>query len=318
MDISSETEQARTYLKGKINKTPLLRFKSPFFLNHNEVYLKAENRQKKGSFKIRGIMYKLSRLSKKERQKGVIAFSAGNHALSLAYSCSIFKIPSMIVLPISINNSRLKKISSFNSRIYKSTNVINDYIRLKKELDLTPVHPFDDIHIITGHGTIGTEIMEQLPGVDIVFVPIGGGGLISGISSILKAKNNRIKIIGVEPEEACVVKRSLKNKEIFYLHNQKSIADCLLSPVAGNICLEIVREKVLKVITVSEEEIVKAMKIIWTSFGEIVEPSGAVSFAGFLKELSKYHRKKIVCVISGGNIEKKFFFNIINNDLREI
>lgn len=295
--------QANKNIENKINKTPLV--KSPYFENNN-IYYKPEILQKTNSFKIRGVLNKLHSLSATEKEKGLIAFSAGSHALSLAFVASQEKIPVTVVLPKATSQYKIKQIASFGANIILAENIKKKCQELKQKNNLTLIHPFDDPYIIAGQGTIGLEIMGELPLVDTVVVPIGGGGLIAGIAIALKSLKPQIKIIGVEPTGSCSMFNSIKFNKIEYISKSHSIADCLLSPSPGKITFNYVKKFVDEIILVSDEQIVESLKNIWHTSQLKTEPSGAISLAPILcNKMNIPNNSNIVCILSGANISKK-------------
>lgn len=266
---------AQKVLTGNIIRTPLLDGE----FNGLELYFKAENFQKTGSFKIRGVLNKINSLTFEERKKGVVAVSAGNHAISLSCACRELGIPCTVIMPESAPKSKMKKIGGFGADIvFKKNGIWEEFLKLQKVF--VPVHPFDDPLIIAGQGTIGLEILEDLPDVNVIIIPVGGGGLISGVSIAVKAKNQKIKIIG-------------------------AIVNNLIPPWMGRCAVRRIRKHVDEFVLVSEKEIFEAAGIILKKYNLLAEPAGAASFAAVLFKKIKIPEKfKTVCVLSGGNVNK--------------
>lgn len=305
--------RAEKFLRGKINKTPLLIFDS---LNRSlgfDIYFKAEIFQKGGSFKIRGILNKLKTLSAIQKKKGVVAMSAGDHGISLAFVASQLRMPCVIILPDGAAKSKIKLIKNFGARvIFKKDNLWFHCLEMQRRYSLTPIHPFDDPLIIAGHGTIGLEILNDLPEVEMIFVPVGGGGLISGIAMAVKNKKPKVKIIGVEPKGAPTMFLSLRRNKLVRIKNCQTIADGLAARYVGENTWAIAREYLDGIVLVSDAEIIAAMKMILKHGKIVVEPSAAAAFAAvqFRKVKINYH-SKIVCLLSGGNLEEKESLSIL-------
>ena len=234
-----------------IHKTPIVSSSSLNKIYNSNIFFKLELFQKTGSFKTRGAINKLLKLSDLEKDKGVITISAGNHAQAISWACSQFNIKSKIVMPFDASQSKVEATKSYGGEvILTKNNMMDECNNIKEKEGLTFVHPFDDIDIILGQGTIGVEIIEKLNNIDYAFISIGGGGLISGIACVLKSINPKIKIIGVEPINSNVMTKSiLSNKpETFDTNINKTIADGLAAPFAGNLTFEFVKKYVDEII----------------------------------------------------------------------
>lgn len=303
---------ARKIIGGDIKKTPLFFSKNVSNKLEADIYLKPENFQETGSFKIRGALNKIRHLTKKEREKGLITCSSGNHVMTLAFLCSEMKIP--LVAVISKNNSpeKIKKIISYGTNLILTDNILKEYEKICQEGKLTPIHPFDDKLVIAGQGTIGLEILKEISDPDFIFVPVGGGGLISGIGAAVKSINPKTRIIAVEPEKSDAMNRSMKKKKRVHLKDYGTIAQTLNVPFIGEIPFSLVRKYVDDFILVSEREIVLSLKYIWENHKIKVEPAGAVSLAAVMFEKVKIPPKsKVVCLLTGENIEDQEFKNLI-------
>ena len=297
--------EAQQIIKNRLHRTPLVGSSYLGDLTGVKLYFKLELFQKTGSFKPRGVLNKLHNLDDKEKQKGVISLSAGNHAQSLAWAASQSNIKSTIVMPDAAPESKVKATIAYGGKVIPAKgNLLETCLAIQREQDLTMVHPFDDPLIIAGQGTIGVEIMEDLPDVDVVIAGIGGGGLISGISSAIKAKRPEVKIIGVEPEGASAMTQSLIKGEPVHLETTDTIADGLAAPFAGHHTLAHVKEHVDQVVTVSDKEILTAMRLIFERCKVTAEPAAASTLAALLSDRIKPPKDaKVVCVLSGGNID---------------
>ena len=314
----NKIKEAQRRIDGKVVKTPLIYSKSFSDICKNEVYLKCENLQITGAYKIRGALNKISLLSDEDKKRGVICSSAGNHAQGVAYASSLYNINSTIVMPettplLKVNST--KKLGG-NVVLYGSVydDAYNKARELEEENNLKFIHPFNDIDIITGQGTIGLEIIEDLKDVDIVLCPIGGGGLISGVSLALKEINPNIKIIGVEADGANSMQRSILKNEVTSLEKVQTIADGIAVKTPGDLTFSIIKELVDEIITVSDKEIVEDFVLLSENHKLIAEPSGVVTLSA-LKKLKNTEDKKIVSIISGGNIDMVTMSSLIKTGL---
>ncbi len=302
-----EVIAAQKVIAGKVHRTPVVRSSYLGNLTHTKLYLKLELFQKTGSFKPRGVLNKLHHLDSENRKKGVISISAGNHAQALAWVATQLDIPSTIVMPSGSLRSKIEATQSYGGEvILTEDNLLGTCLEVQKERDLILIHPFDDPKIIAGQGTIGIEILEDLPEVDIVIVGIGGGGLISGIAMALKEQKPEIKVIGVEPEGASAMSQSLKRGEPVHLDRVDTIADGLSAPFAGEYTLAHVQAYVDDLVIVSDQEIIEAMKLILERCKVTAEPAAASTLAPLLtSKVSIDKGAQVLCVLSGGNIDQK-------------
>ena len=281
--------------------------------------MKPESLQPIGSFKLRGAYNKISSLSPEERLRGVVAHSSGNHAQGVAYAARALNVMATIVMPRTAPNVKLGATRALGAEIVLVGPASNDRIAKAEELErrrkLVPVPPYNDEKIIAGQGTIGLEILEDLPGVEVVLVPVGGGGLISGIATAVKESRPQAKVIGVEPEFAADAQASLRSGKIQSVSGEsalRTMADGLRSQSIGPINFEHIRKYVDDIITVKEDEIRGAIRHLLFSARILAEPSGAVTTAAAL-----FHAKeipasdKMVAVVSGGNIEPQLFSDIL-------
>lgn len=298
-----------------IHKTPIVSSSSLNKIYNSNIFFKLELFQKTGSFKTRGAINKLLKLSDLERDKGIITISAGNHAQAISWACSQFNIKSKIVMPFDASPSKVEATKSYGGEVILTKNNMMDKCNdIKEREGLTFIHPFDDIDIILGQGTIGVEIIEKLNNIDYAFISIGGGGLISGIACVLKSINPKIKIIGVEPINSNVMTKSISSNkpEIFDTNINKTLADGLAAPFAGNLTFEFVKKYVDEIINVSENEMIESMRVIIERLKVIPEAAASACFVPILK--NKLNIKKnatSIIVLCGGNIDldklKKLF-----------
>ncbi|MEJ6457692.1 threonine ammonia-lyase [Fusobacterium nucleatum] len=308
---------AKEKLSKVLLKTSLIQ--SPIFSKEagNEVYIKPENLQKTGSFKIRGAYNKITNLSDEEKKKGVIASSAGNHAQGVAYGAKESGIKAVIVMPKSTPLIKVESTKQYGAEVVLHGDVYDDAFKKAKELEEKEgyifVHPFDDEDVIHGQGTIALEILEELPETDIILVPIGGGGLISGIACAAKILKPEIKIIGVEPEGAASAYEAIKEDKVVELKEANTIADGTAVKKIGNITFEYIKKYVDEIITVSDYELMESFLLLVEKHKIIAENSGILSLAA-LKKL-KEKNKKVVSVVSGGNIDVLMISSMINKGL---
>ena len=308
---------AKEKLSKVLLKTSLIQ--SPIFSKEagNEVYIKPENLQKTGSFKIRGAYNKITNLSDEEKKKGVIASSAGNHAQGVAYGAKESGIKAVIVMPKSTPLIKVESTKQYGAEVVLHGDVYDDAFKKAKELEEKEgyifVHPFDDEDVIYGQGTIALEILEELPETDIILVPIGGGGLISGIACAAKILKPEIKIIGVEPDGAASAYEAIKEDKVVELKEANTIADGTAVKKIGNTTFEYIKKYVDEIITVSDYELMEAFLLLVEKHKIIAENSGILSLAA-LKKL-KEKNKKVVSVVSGGNIDVLMISSMINEGL---
>jgi len=292
---------------------------SPIFSKEsgNKVFIKPENLQKTGSFKIRGAYNKISNLTDVERKRGVIASSAGNHAQGVAYAAKESGIKAVIVMPKSTPLIKVESTKKYGAEVILYGDVYDDAFKKAKELEEKEgyifVHPFNDEEVLYGQGTIALEILEKLPETDIIIVPIGGGGLISGIACAAKILKPGIKIIGVEPEGAASAYESIKQNKIIELKEANTIADGTAVKKIGELNFEYIKKYVDEIITVSDYELMEAFLLLVEKHKIIAENSGILSVAATKKIKEK--NKKVVSVISGGNIDVLMISSMINKGL---
>lgn len=312
-------EETREKIKDVINKTPILY--SPTFskLSNCSVYMKCENLQVTGAYKIRGALNKIRSLSDDEKSKGVVCSSAGNHAQGVAYAAELLGVKSTIVMPRTTPYLKIQSTKDFGGEVVLYGNCYDDAFLKAKSIEENNnsvfIHPFNDINVIYGQGTIALEILEEMQDVDVILCPIGGGGLISGISLAAKEINSKIKIIGVQAEGANAMEQSFKNGSLVSLNSVNTIADGIAVKCPGDLTYRIIQEYVDDIITVSDKEIAEAFLILCEKHKLLAEASGAASLAALRKLNMK--DKKIVPIISGGNIDMITISSLINDGLVE-
>lgn len=317
-ELSLETiQEAAKRLKGLIKETPLIA--SPIFSQEsgNKVWLKPENLQLTGAYKVRGAYNKILSLTEEERKRGIIAASAGNHAQGVALAAAQLGVQATIVMPCTTPLIKVEATRSYGATVVLHGNMYDEACkearRLEQARGLVFVHPFDDPAVMAGQGTIGLEIFKELPEVDAVLVPVGGGGLISGIAVAMKTLNPRIRIIGVEPEGAMAMKKSFAAGRLVTLDHVDTIADGVAVKVPGVLTYEIARHWVDEIITVNDYDLMDAMLQLLEKHKLIAENAGVLSLAGLNK--LNCTGKNIVSVISGGNIDVVTISSMINKGL---
>lgn len=308
---------AEQELSSVLRKTELI--SSPCFSSEsgNRVFIKPENLQVTGAFKIRGAYYKISKLSDIEKSKGVIASSAGNHAQGVSYAAQLLGVSSTLVMPATTPIIKVEATKNYGASVVLYGDNYDDAYKKARELeaerDYVFIHPFDDLEVIVGQGTLALEIIRELSEVDEIVVPIGGGGLISGLAFAAKMLKPSIKIVGVEPEGASCIKQSLNKNKVVTLGKVDTMADGAAVKTPGNLTFELIKQFVDEVVTVSDFDIIEAILLLMDKHKLIVEGAGALSLAGLKKLKSK--DKSVVCLVSGGNIDISTISAIINRAL---
>ena len=304
-------------LKDVIRRTDMIM--APKINPDCEVHLKTENLQVTGSFKVRGAAYKISQLSDEEKAKGVIACSAGNHAQGVALAATKNGIKSLICLPDGAPISKVEATRKYGADICLVEGVYDDAynraLQLKDEKGYTFIHPFNDEDVIAGQGTIGLEILEQLPDVDVVIVPIGGGGLISGVAFAIKALNPKVKVYGVQAAGAPSMLKSVSDGKIVKLYEVSTIADGIAVKEPGDVTFDMCQKYVDGIVTVSEDEIAAAILALIEQQKLIAEGAGAVSVAAAMFNKVDIKGKKVCCLVSGGNIDVTILSRVIKRGL---
>lgn len=304
-------------LKNVIRKTDLIH--APKINPESEIYLKTENLQITGSFKVRGAYYKISQLSDEEKAKGVIACSAGNHAQGVALAAAKNGIKSLICLPDGAPISKVEATKSYGAEVCLVEGVYDDAynkaLQLKDEKGYTFIHPFDDENVIAGQGTIGLELLDQLPDIDAIIVPIGGGGLISGVAFAAKQLKPDIKIYGVQASGAPSMVVSLESGKIECLDDVSTIADGIKVKEPGVNTFDLCRKYVDEIVTVTDDEISSAILALIEQHKLIAEGAGAVSVAAAMFNKVPIKGKRTVCLVSGGNIDVTILSRVIKRGL---
>ncbi|MBQ2626534.1 MAG: threonine ammonia-lyase [Eubacterium sp.] len=286
-------------------------------LTGNKIYLKPENMQVTGAYKIRGAYYKISTMSEEDRARGLITASAGNHAQGVAYAAKAYGVPATIVMPTTTPLIKVERTRAYGANVILHGDVYDDAcdeaLRLAEEEGFTFIHPFDDLTVATGQGTIAMEIVKELPLVDYILVPVGGGGLATGISTLTKLLNPKIQVIGVEPAGANCLQASLERGEVVTLPNVSTIADGTAVKRPGDKIFPYLQENLDTIITVDDDELVVAFLDMVENHKMIVENSGLLTVAA-LKHLD-VRGKKVVSVLSGGNMDVITMSQVVQNGL---
>lgn len=292
---------------------------SEYFSNQsgNRVYLKPENMQYTGAYKVRGAYYKISTMSEDARKKGLITASAGNHAQGVAYAASKYGVPATVVMPTTTPLIKVNRTKGYGAKVVLYGNVYDEAceyaMKLAKEQGLTFVHPFDDLDVATGQGSIAMEIIKELPTVDYILVPIGGGGLATGVSTLAKLLNPKIKVIGVEPAGAACMKASLEAGKVVSCDHVSTIADGTAVQTPGKIIFPYIQENLDDIITVEDEELIPCFLDLLENHKMLAENSGLLTIAA-LKHLD-VKNKKVVSIISGGNMDVITIASLVQHGL---
>ena len=310
-------EEASECVKRVTQETKLIYSEYFSAQTGNKVYLKAENMQVTGAYKIRGAYYKISTLTQEERAKGLITASAGNHAQGVAYAAKAYGCKAVIVMPATTPLIKVNRTKSYGAEVILHGSVYDEACeyayQLAEENGYTFIHPFDDPAVATGQGTIAMEIVKELPLVDYILVPIGGGGLATGVSTLAKLLNPKIRVIGVEPEEAACMKASLEAGKVVTLPSANTIADGTAVKTPGAKIFPYIQENIDEIITVSDDELIVAFLDMVENHKMVVENSGLLTVAA-LKHLD-VKNKKIVSVLSGGNMDVITMASVVQHGL---
>lgn len=310
-------EEASEIVTKVTNPTKLIKSDYLSAQTGAKVYLKPENMQHTGAYKLRGAYYKISTMTEEERSRGLITASAGNHAQGVAYAAKAYGCKATIVMPTVTPLIKVNRTKSYGAEVILHGDVYDDACeyayKLAEEKGYTFVHPFDDLDVATGQGTIAMEIVQELPTVDYIVAPIGGGGLITGVSTLAKMLNPKIKVIGVEPSNAASMTAALKAGEVVELDSANTIADGTAVKAVGHQNLPYVKENVDDILLVDDDELIGAFLDIVENHKMIVENSGLLSVAA-LRQLD-CKDKKVVCILSGGNMDVITMSSIVQHGL---
>lgn len=310
-------KSARNVLHGVIRNTDLIYSPALSRGCGNRVYLKPENMQVTGAYKIRGAYYKISTLTQEQKQRGLVTASAGNHAQGVAYAAQAAGVPATIVMPTTTPLVKVNNTKEYGANVILHGEVFDDAAilaaKMAEEEGLTYVHPFNDLEVATGQGTIAYEIFQSLPDVDIILVPIGGGGLATGVSTLAKQLNPNVKVIGVEPEGAASMKASLEAGHVVSLPTANTIADGTAVKTPGDKVFPYIQKNIDDIITIPDEELVGAFLDVMERHKMVVENSGLLTVAA-LKHLD-YRDQNVVSILSGGNMDVITMASLVQHGL---
>ena len=317
MDLElKEIERAAKRLEPTIHRTKIESSKTFSDMTGGDIYLKFENQQKTGSFKIRGASNKIAALVERGEITSAVASSAGNHAQGVAYASHVHNIPATIVMPKSTPIAKVSATEGYGAKVVLHGDCYDDAYNKAREIQekegATFLHPFDDLEVMAGQGTIGIEILEDLPTVDMVIVPAGGGGLLAGVAACIKQINPRVQIIGVQAEGAPAICESYNTKKTVVTDSVTTIADGIAVKAPGEKTMEIINKYADAVVTVSDAEISEAILLLLERTKQVGEPAGATTLAAVLHNKVDGIGKRAVCVLSGGNIDVSFIQRIID------
>ena len=310
-------EEATEAVSKVISETKLVYSEHFSNMTGNKVYFKPENMQYTGAYKVRGAYYKISTLSEEEKSRGLITASAGNHAQGVAYAAKLAGAGAVIVMPTTTPLMKVNRTRSYGAEVVLHGDVFDEALahanRLAAEKGYTFIHPFNDLDVATGQGTIAMEIIKELPTVDYILVPIGGGGLCTGVATLAKLLNPKIKIIGVEPAGANCMQESIRAGKVVSLPSVNTIADGTAVQTPGDLLIPYIQENVDKIITIEDSELIVAFLDMVENHKMIVENSGLLTVAA-LKHLN-VNKKKIVSILSGGNMDVITMASIVQHGL---
>ncbi len=315
----SDIEKAAERLKPILHHTELDLSSTFSKMTGGEIYLKCENRQKTGSFKIRGASNKIASMIEANDKSPVVASSAGNHAQGVAYAAHKYGIPATIVMPEAAPIAKIQATENYGAKVVLAGSCYDDAYAKACEICKTEgakfLHPYDDIDVIAGQGTLGLEILSDLPTADIIIAPAGGGGLLSGIACAVKQINPRIKVVGVQAETANAVCQSFQNKKRTCTETASTIADGIAVKAPGEITVDLINQYVDEMVTVSDTQIADAILLLMERCKMIVEPAGATPVAAVLNNKLDVKGKRVVCVLSGGNIDVSLINSLIERGM---
>ena len=314
-----DIDAAVARLRGNIHNVEVSSSKTFSQMSNCDVFLKCENRQKTGSFKIRGAFNKLAKMKEQGIVTKVIASSAGNHAQGVSYASRLLGMEAIIVMPKTTPIAKVSATKGYGAKVVLAGNnydeCYQEALRIQEEENATFIHPYDDEDVIAGQGSIAYEIIHDLPNVDMIVVPAGGGGLLAGISYYAKAINPRIKVVGVQAEGANAIVQSFDNKEYTTTSKVNTIADEIAGMRPGKLATQLILENVDQMVSVSDNEIASTILLLLEREKQVVEPAGASSLAAVLSGKIDVAGKRVVCVLSGGNIDVSFIHKVVEKGL---
>lgn len=312
-----DIEEANQRIARHVKKTPLEHSERLSEISQSEVYLKLENRQFTSSFKVRGALNKMAQLTPEEKQRGVVTASSGNHGLGVAFASRVLEIPATIFLPENVTATKLQRLREYDVNVIQSggyDEVESTAQEFSEKQGRVYVSPYNDYDVMAGQGTIALEINERMKDYDLVIVPVGGGGLIAGISRVIKETNPSSEILGVVTPGASTMYHSFRARAVVEVEEFETIAEAFLGGVEKDSkTLDVILECVDDILVVSEHSIKKAMRILWSVKGEVVEGAGAAGAALVIERPQLFDEKKSVIILSGGNISQSRFNEIVKN-----
>ncbi|HSR70382.1 MAG TPA: threonine/serine dehydratase [Acidobacteriota bacterium] len=311
----ADVEKAARVIEGKLHRTPTVRSASLSEETGLDLHFKLEMFQKTGSFKVRGVLNKLSSLSLEDKRRGVVSMSSGNHAQALSFGARLQGIEATIVMPSWSKAGKVAATRSYGGEVVLTEGPLMDEVaRLQQERGLTFVHPFDDPLVMAGQGTLALEMLEDAPEIDVALVTIGGGGLISGIAAALKGRRPEVRIIGIEPRGAPAMTDSLAQGSPARLESVDTICDGLAAPFAGEHTFEVVRRHVEQVLLVEDEDTVQAMALILERLKVVPEASAAAALVPILtRQVEIAPGSRVACVLCGGNVDPQTLGQLLSN-----
>jgi threonine dehydratase len=297
---------AERAILGVVHRTPLVRSQTLSARLGVDLWFKLENFQKTGSFKVRGALHYVGANAEEARARGTVTFSAGNHAQALAWAASRVGAKATVVMPATAVQAKVDATRGYGGEVVLTAGSLVETVQaLRDERGLLFVHPFDDPHIIAGQGTVGAEIVAELPDVETIVCGVGGGGMLAGLGVVARAHRDGIRVIGVEPEGADAMRRSLDTGQAVTLDRTSTIADGLAAPLAGRVTYAHVRDLALEVLTLDDAAIVDAMWTLMERCKLVVEPAAAAALAALLSgRVAMRPGERVVCVVSGGNVDR--------------
>ncbi|HSR53802.1 MAG TPA: threonine/serine dehydratase [Acidobacteriota bacterium] len=311
----ADVEKAARVIEGKLHRTPSARSATLSEETGLDLHFKLEMFQKTGSFKVRGVINKLSSLSQEEKQRGVVSMSSGNHAQALSFGARLEGVSATIVMPSWSRQGKVAATRSYGGQVVLTEEPLMDVVkRLQDERGLTFVHPFDDPLVMAGQGTLALEMLEDVPDIDVALVTIGGGGLISGIATALKGRNPRTRVIGIEPVGAPAMTNSLSQGSPAHLDKVDTVCDGLAAPFAGQHTFEVVKRHVEEVVLVEDSDTVEAMALILERLKVVPEASAAAALVPVLKQQVDIPQgATVACVLCGGNVDARTLGQLLSN-----
>jgi len=304
----ADVKAAAERIDGRARRTPMMTSRHVDQRVNAQVFFKCENLQRVGAFKFRGALNALSQLNDEERQRGVLAYSSGNHAQAVALAGQLTRTPTVIVMPSDAPRVKLEATRGYGAEVvtYDKNTTVREELsnRIARERGLSVIPPYDHVHVVAGQGTAAKELIEEVGQLDYLFVPVGGGVLISGCAVAAAALSPACKVIGVEPEVGDDATRSFKTKTLQSCRNPDTVADGARTPYLGEITFPLVLRYVSDMVTVNDDELLRAMFFLWERMKTVIEPTGALGAAGlFEKKISVPDGARVGVIVSGGNVD---------------